>query len=92
MDKVRRRHAFRSLPGVTLMANVRVSSRGKLFFDFRYRKIRCREYTLLNDTAANRRLVALTEKQIGKDIAAGTFSCCCSLRIEQQSEVLLARN
>jgi len=56
------------------MANVRVNGSGKLFFDFYYRRIRCREYTLLNDTAANRRLVAQTCKRIEKEISAGTFS------------------
>ncbi len=56
------------------MANVRVSNRGKLFFDFRYRGIRCREYTLLNDTVVNRRIVQQHCKQIDKEIAAGTFS------------------
>jgi len=56
------------------MANVRAGDRGTLFFDFYFRKIRCREYTLLHDTAANRRLVASTCKQIEREIAAGTFS------------------
>ena len=56
------------------MPNVRVNGSGKLFFDFYYRKIRCREYTLLNDTAANRRLMEQKYKQIEKEISAGTFS------------------
>ena len=56
------------------MPNVRVNGSGKLFFDFYYRKIRCREYTLLNDTVANRRLMEQKCKQIEKEISAGTFS------------------
>ncbi len=56
------------------MANARVNGNGKLFFDFYYRKIRCREYTLLNDTVANRRLMEQKCKQIKKEITAGTFS------------------
>ncbi|TAN04055.1 MAG: DUF3596 domain-containing protein [Rhodanobacteraceae bacterium] len=36
------------------MSNIRVK-RGALFFDFRYRGIRCREYTKLPDTSANRK-------------------------------------
>jgi integrase len=56
------------------MPNVRVNGSGKLFFNFYYRKIRCREYTLLNDTAANRRLMEQKYKQIEKEISAGTFS------------------
>lgn len=56
------------------MVNVRVNDRGKLFFDFYFRGIRCREYTLLNDTAANRRLMHQHCKQIEKAITEGTFS------------------
>lgn len=56
------------------MASVRLSKKGKLFFDFYYRNVRCREYTLLNDTVANRRLMAATMKRIESEIAAGTFS------------------
>ncbi len=60
--------------GPVSMANVRVNGSGKLFFDFYYQRIRCREYTLLTDTAANRRLVAQTCKRIEKEISSGTFS------------------
>lgn len=38
------------------MPNVRVHKpNGMLFFDFRYQGVRCREYTVLPDTAANRK-------------------------------------
>jgi integrase len=56
------------------MASVRKSDNGKLFFDFYYRNMRCREYTLLSDTVANRRLMAGTLKRLEQEIAAGTFS------------------
>lgn len=56
------------------MASVRKNDNGKLFFDFYYRNMRCREYTLLSDTVANRRLMAGTLKRIKQEIAAGTFS------------------
>lgn len=56
------------------MASIRVNGRGKLFFDFYYRNVRCREYTLLDPTVANRRAMEKVGKQIDKEIAAGTFS------------------
>ena len=56
------------------MANVRANASGKLFFDFYFRGVRCREYTLLKDTAANKRLMEQKLKQIEKEIAAGLFS------------------
>lgn len=46
---------------------------GRLFFDFRYRGVRCRELTTLPDTAANRRKMEAVLKRIEKDIEAGTF-------------------
>lgn len=56
------------------MGSVRANSKGLLFFDFYYRKIRCREYTLLKDTVANRRLMEGTLKKIEREIDAGAFS------------------
>ncbi|MBU2919622.1 site-specific integrase [Psychrosphaera sp. F3M07] len=53
--------------------NVRKETR-KLYIDFRYRNIRCREQTELNDTAQNRkRLRALLDK-IEAEILLGTFN------------------
>lgn len=46
---------------------------GRLFFDFRYRGVRCRELTTLPDTTANRRKMNTVLKRIEKDIEAGTF-------------------
>ena len=51
-----------------------VSARsGLLYFDFRYAGQRCREYTKLEDTAANRRKMETTLKKIESDIALNTF-------------------
>lgn len=54
-----------------------ISSRNKggaLFFDFRYRGVRCREQTLLRDTAVNRRKLQIVLNRIEKDIADGVFN------------------
>lgn len=56
------------------MANVRANAGGKLFFDFYFRGVRCREYTLLKDTVANKRLMEQKLKQIEKEIVTGSFS------------------
>ena len=57
------------------MASINVRKEtGKLYIDFRYRNIRCREQTELNDTAQNRkRLRALLDK-IEAEILLGTFN------------------
>lgn len=44
-----------------------------LFFDFRYLGKRCREYTALLDTPANRKRVEKVLSSIEAEIAAGTF-------------------
>ncbi|MDI3258185.1 MAG: DUF3596 domain-containing protein [Sinobacteraceae bacterium] len=54
------------------MASIRHRD-GKLFFDFRYRGIRCRELTRLPDTPANRRRMETVLKRIQRDIALGRF-------------------
>lgn len=54
------------------MASIR-SNNGKLFWDFRYRGQRCREYTVLDDTPENRRKMAKVLKRIEEEIEAGTF-------------------
>jgi hypothetical protein len=46
---------------------------GKLFLDFRWRGIRCREFTGLADTVENRRRVRGFDRGIGGEIAIGTF-------------------
>ena len=54
------------------MGSVRSRS-GKLFFDFRYRGVRCREQTKLSDTPANRRRVTNILERIEAEILVGTF-------------------
>jgi integrase len=54
------------------MPSVRVQE-GKLFYDFRVRGKRCREYTQLADTAANRRFAEKTLARLCAELAAGKF-------------------
>lgn len=54
------------------MASVRAYS-GKLFCDFRYHDKRCREYTSLEDTKANRQKLEKLLERIESEIVAGTF-------------------
>ncbi len=54
------------------MGNVR-QKRGKLFFDFRYRGERCREYTALADTGLNRKRMQSILTKIETEISLGTF-------------------
>ena len=54
------------------MSNVR-AKRGALFFDFRYWGTRCREYTKLEDTPANRKRMQKALDKIEQAIATGTF-------------------
>jgi integrase len=56
------------------MGSVRtLAGRGTLFLDFRYQGQRCREYTALDDTPANRKRLEKALAKIEADIAAGTF-------------------
>ena len=54
------------------MASIR-DINGKLFWDFRFRGVRCREYTALEDTKANRQKMEKVLKKIEEEIEAGTF-------------------
>lgn len=54
------------------MGSIRSRS-GKLFFDFRYRGVRCREQTKLSDTPANRKRVINILERIEAEILVGTF-------------------
>lgn len=56
------------------MGSVRARSDGCLFFDFRYKGERCREYTRLKDTKQNRKRVKKVLRQIEAEIMADTFS------------------
>lgn len=55
------------------MGSIRLRPNGGLFFDFRYRAIRCREQTTLNDSPANRRKMEQVLKKIESEISQGTF-------------------
>jgi integrase len=46
---------------------------GNLYFDFRYRGKRCREYTALPDTPGNRKKLAKVMKRIEAEITLGSF-------------------
>jgi len=54
------------------MGSIRSRSR-KLFFDFRYRGVRCREQTKLSDTPANRKRATSILERIEAEILIGTF-------------------
>src|SRR5690606_898129 len=46
---------------------------GKLFFDFRYKGVRCREQTTLADTPANRKKLQRILQKVEAEIVVGTF-------------------
>lgn len=54
------------------MSSIR-NHHGSLFFDFRYRGIRCREYTKLEDTPTNRKRMQKVLDKIEQEIATGNF-------------------
>lgn len=57
------------------MASVRCkSSTNRLFLDFQYRGQRCREFTALNDSPANRKKLETLLKLIEAEILLGTFN------------------
>lgn len=56
------------------MGNVRARPEtGRLYFDFHYQGVRCREYSTLDDTPANRRRMEKALARIESDIATGQF-------------------
>ncbi|MCK9367908.1 MAG: site-specific integrase [Metallibacterium scheffleri] len=56
------------------MGNVRYRpDTQRLYFDFVYQGVRCREYSALSNTPANRRKMEKALARIEADIAAGTF-------------------
>lgn len=46
---------------------------GKLFIDFRFKGVRCRELTALEDTVENRKRLSVLLKKIEAEITLGTF-------------------
>ena len=63
---------FQWLMGVFAMASIRELN-GKLFFDFRYKGQRCREYTAAEDNKTNRAKMDKILKKIEEDIEADSF-------------------
>ena len=55
------------------MASINVSAKDKLYFDFRFEEVRCREYTKLNDSIENRRKLKPILKRLEAEISLGTF-------------------
>lgn len=56
------------------MANIRVRKEtGTLYFDFFFKNVRCREFTALLDTKANRKLMEDALRKIEAEITLGTF-------------------
>ena len=57
------------------MGKVRVKKEtGRLYLDFMYQGVRCREFTSLSDTAANRRRVQALMDKVEREIALGKFN------------------
>jgi integrase len=56
------------------MSSVRRDKEGKLFFDFRYLGIRCREYTRLVDNPKNKKIMQSALEKIEAEITLGVFS------------------
>jgi len=56
------------------MVNIRCrEDSGKLFFDFKYRGVRCREYTALDDTKANRKRMKSVAGKMEAEMTLGAF-------------------
>jgi integrase len=55
------------------MSSIRVRPDGRLFFEFRYRGVRCRELSALTDTPPNRKKMEKARARIEAEIADGSF-------------------
>ncbi len=56
------------------MVNIRCrEDTGKLFFDFQFQGVRCREYTTLDEGKTNRRRMKAMAEKIDAEITLGTF-------------------
>lgn len=67
------------------MSSVR-SHNGSLFFDFRFRGTRCREYTSLKDTSTNRARMQKVLDKIEQEIATGTFQYTAFFPASKQAQ------
>ena len=57
------------------MGSIRTTN-GKLFFDFRYKGVRCREYTTLNDSKSNNLQMTKIMSRIEDEITNEQFDYC----------------
>ena len=55
------------------MGSVRAKANGKLFFDFRYLGLRCREFTALPDSPTNRKRLEVVMEKIEAEILLDQF-------------------
>lgn len=56
------------------MGSIRIRGNNTCYLDFYYNGIRCREYTELKNTAANKARLGRIMRKIDKEIKAGTFT------------------
>jgi len=71
------------------MASIR-SRRGKLFVDFRYMNMRCRETTNLTDTPANRKKLAKIIEKIEAEITLGIFDYAAYFPKSERAQEMMA--
>ncbi|WP_201583388.1 Arm DNA-binding domain-containing protein [Psychrobacter jeotgali] len=71
------------------MASIR-ARRGKLFVDFRYMNIRCRETTNLTDTPANRKKLAKIIEKMEAEITLGIFNYAAYFPKSERAQEMMA--
>ena len=71
------------------MASIR-ARRGKLFVDFRYMNMRCRETTNLTDTPANRKRLAKIIEKMEAEITLGIFDYAAYFPKSERAQEMMA--
>ena len=71
------------------MASIR-ARRGKLFVDFRYMNMRCRETTNLTDTPANRKKLAKIIERMEAEITLGIFDYAAYFPKSERAQEMMA--
>lgn len=71
------------------MASIR-ARRGKLFVDFRYMNMRCRETTNLTDTPANRKKLAKIIEKMEAEITLGIFDYAAYFPKSERAQEMMA--
>ena len=71
------------------MASIR-ARRGKLFVDFRYMNMRCRETTNLTDTPANRKKLAKVIEKMEAEITLGIFDYAAYFPKSERAQEMMA--